>query len=366
MTSAAAPKLQPEISTMTHSMTSTLLTAYLTSQQQVGKSISTSTVRAYKYFFSTCEQQQLPITASDFVTVYIHKARNCQRSTINRYRKQMVLLYSVLFDTGNALDSVRIATCLINAECSALMSVCPVRPSCRALSFTPSEVESLYDICPVGGINRLLLLLLFTTGLRVGGVCNIRVAHIDKRVATTTEKGNTKHEITICRQLRYEIDMHILRLTKKLQCEPVYLFPSNLDVTRKCTTASLQKRFRILCEKVGIKQTNIHRTRHTVAQALRLAGRSEYLIQRFLGHSSVRTTSQYGALHMSQVVCALQLPWMPVDTLYDPCALLYSLCPYEAPSVNRIAPGCTVSGCKIPKLSDGSSGEGRHPVVCYQ
>ena len=335
-----------------------LLTAYLASQQRVGKSVSSSTVRTYKYFFSTCEQQHFPITASDFVTVYIQKARNCQRSTINRYRRQMILLYRVLFETGNALDSVKTATRLINAECSALMSVCPVRPSCRALAFSPSEVRQLYDICPVGGVNRLLLLLLFTTGLRVGGVCNLQVAHIDTHLATTTEKGNLKHEFSICQQLRSEIDMHILRLTKKIQCAPVYLFPSNLDGKRKCTTASLQKRFRILCQKVGIKQTNIHRTRHTVAQALRLAGKSEYLIQRFLGHGSVRTTSQYGALHMTQVVSALQLPWMPVDTLSDPCALLHSLCPYEAPSVNGIAPGCTVDSCKIPKLSNGSSGKG--------
>jgi integrase len=303
-----------------------ILAVFLSYQHDSGKHICASTLRAYKYLFAECDNHPLPLTAEKFTAVYLARARLCNSATINRYRKQLISLYKILKETGNAIEPVDFATRMINREFAAITKTelkTAIQP--RAFAFTPIEVRNLYSMTTKGSPDRLLLVILLTTGLRVGGVKNLRTDCIAPGSGSTIEKGGRVHQFSICSELQTELTVHIERFGGS----SMYIFPSRQSLLFPCTTAKLQKRFRLICHRAGIEQANVHRTRHTVAQALRSAGRAEYLIQRFLGHQSAKTTAHYGEPPFSQVISSLRLPWLPATDTTDPCELLYSLCPNE-------------------------------------
>ena len=81
---------------------------------------------------------------------------------------------------------------------------------------------------------------------------------------------------------------------------PVFL---SSVTARPMTTRGLQKMFARLCNRVGILGHSIHHCRHTYATYLyKASGKDLRLVQRQLGHASVRTTEVYAHV-LDEDVC---------------------------------------------------------------
>ena len=73
------------------------------------------------------------------------------------------------------------------------------------------------------------------------------------------------------------------------------------------TTRALQKMFARVCKRVGISGHSVHHCRHTYATYLyRASGRDLRLVQRQLGHASVRTTEVYAHVFDQDVERAVE------------------------------------------------------------
>lgn len=186
-----------------------------------------------------------------------------------------------------------------------------VAATLRQHAFSPEEVRRLHEAAASDPLDRLLLLLLLTTALRVGGLSRIPALTDTDRFAVTEEKGGQRFPVYLAPCVR-----EALRAWWAV-CPPRpgarYLFPARYDVERPVSTSYLKRRFRRLCGRAGVlgPHAHIHTTRHTTAVALRLAGCRIVDIQAFLGHANPSTTlAVYCTPDFHQLVDLLRLPWM--------------------------------------------------------
>ena len=109
-----------------------------------------------------------------------------------------------------------------------------------------------------------------------------------------TGKGSKDRELPLSNYLLNELREYFKkRKDKKSQ----YIFPGNgKNILIHNTT--IQKRFQIIKRSAGIiKDGTIHSLRHSFATHLLEGGTNILLVQRLLGHTSLRTTLKY--LHVS-------------------------------------------------------------------
>ena len=141
---------------------------------------------------------------------------------------------------------------------------------------TSDEVRRLdAAAAPTGVIAELMLALLFTTAIRVGGLSRMpRVTAGDawcitpgpvrlRRADRPEEKGGVRFPVAIAPCIR--------SILQRYDAPPsVHLCPSPRQPSRPRSTSFFKRRFRALCDRAGIvgPHAHIHTTRHTVAIAL--------------------------------------------------------------------------------------------------
>jgi site-specific recombinase XerD len=154
------------------------------------------------------------------------------------------------------------------------------------------EVESLLGVARHPS-TRALLMILYSSGLRVGEVVRLRAADVDRdrRLLKVREGKGRKDRYTLqsARALQ-AVDRHLL-----LRAEDCgeWLFPGESG-GRHLNTRSVQKvvaRARIRA-KIA-KRVTPHTLRHSFATHLLEAGTDLRYIQELLGHASSRTTEIY-------------------------------------------------------------------------
>ena len=189
-------------------------------------------------------------------------------------------------------------------------------PTLRLHAFSPDEVQRLHAAARGGVRDRLLLLLLFTTALRVGGLSRLPAVSPRDTWCRTVEKGGQIHPVALAPCVRDALSAYLA--AHPASPEAHYLLPSRRNADHPISTTQLKRWFRGLCARAGVvgPHAHIHTTRHTVAVALRLAGCRIADIQAFLGHASPSTTlAVYCTPDFHQLVHLLRLPWFsgPVD-----------------------------------------------------
>ena len=167
------------------------------------------------------------------------------------------------------------------------------------------EVRALLRATPERR-NRLLLALMYATGLRVSEAVQLSVGDIDSRrmvLVVAQGKGNKQRQLPLAQWL-----LEGLRAWWSEHRDPQWLFPGrragqHLDV------ATVQKVFRSAKARSGLrKAASCHTLRHTFATELLEAGIDLLTIQRLLGHGSLATTAIYTHLrrdHLQGVTAAI-------------------------------------------------------------
>ena len=139
--------------------------------------------------------------------------------------------------------------------------------------------------------HRLLLTLVYSSGLRVSEVVALKREHIDfPRMMIYIKLGKgRKDRCTILSQKAAALLVEYI----SLQDINTWLFPG-YPATRPLSIRSAQKIFDKAAARANImKKTSIHSLRHTFATHLLEAGTDIRYIQSLLGHSSLRTTARY-------------------------------------------------------------------------
>ena len=158
---------------------------------------------------------------------------------------------------------------------------------------------------------RVLFAMIYSAGLRVGEVCNLKISDIDSaRMQIRVVKSKGKYD-------RYVILSHYilqgLRKYIKSSKPKVFLFNGRVK-GESLGVSAVQQSFRLAIKKAGItKDVSVHSLRHTYATHLLEEGVDIVTIKELLGHATIETTMMY--LHVAKVnrVNAHS----PLDTLYN-------------------------------------------------
>ena len=139
--------------------------------------------------------------------------------------------------------------------------------------------------------HRLLLTLVYSSGLRVSEVVQLKKEHIDiSRKVIYIKRGKGRKDRCT---LLSEKAVHLFAEYCKTSDIQNWLFPGQ-PVTSPLSIRSAQKMFEKAAFQANIhKEVSIHSLRHTFATHLLENGTDIRYIQGLLGHSSIRTTERY-------------------------------------------------------------------------
>lgn len=165
--------------------------------------------------------------------------------------------------------------------------------------FEYNELEELFDACDLGTSlgqrDRLLLEMLYATGVRVSELVNIKVSDIDEdgHSILVLGKGNKERYVTYGDYCSEILNLYLsdgyLKLNTNKSC---YLFLNN-------NGGNLTDRgVRYILDRI-IKHTSIqknispHMIRHSFATHLLNEGADLLSVQKLLGHESIKATQIY-------------------------------------------------------------------------
>lgn len=146
--------------------------------------------------------------------------------------------------------------------------------------------------------HKALIALAYSTGMRRGEVKLLKPVHIDsKRMRVYVAHGKGKKS-------RYTIlsakALDLLRIYFRLERPSVYLFEPQGNSNRTLSDTTLNKIIKNVAQKAGIKKDiSFHTLRHSFATHLLEKGINLRIIQQFMGHYSIKTTSVY--LHIADI-----------------------------------------------------------------
>ena len=152
------------------------------------------------------------------------------------------------------------------------------------------EVWALFDVTS-NLKHRALLMTLYSGGLRIGEVVHLKLADIDSgRMMIRVEQGKGRKDRYV--MLSQKLLLTLRRYWREYQ-PALWLFPG-ADPSRPLTRGSVDRLFARAKERAGIqKRVSPHSLRHAFATHLLERGVNILVIQRLLGHRSLRSTEIY-------------------------------------------------------------------------
>lgn len=156
-----------------------------------------------------------------------------------------------------------------------------------------AEVQKLFDVCE-NLKHKLILALLYSCGLRVSELINLKWQNIDRSrmiINIIAAKGNKDRQVML--------SDHLIPLLEKYYKEyKSKEFVLNGQTELQYSSRSVGEIIKQLAAKAGInKRVYTHLMRHNCFTHMVENGTDINLIQRIAGHSSVKTTNIY--LHIS-------------------------------------------------------------------
>ena len=167
----------------------------------------------------------------------------------------------------------------------------PVREE-AGLRLTQGDVERLLRAAADGPPRaRVVLLLLYTTGLRAGAVARLQCGDVEGRaVWTVTEKFGRVRRVRPCAELRAAMEAY---LASSPPPGTTYLFGHPLR-PRTVPRHAAQQALRVLCRRAGLeRRVYPHQFRRHIVTLFLQHRNSLDQAAKFLGHASVATTYRH-------------------------------------------------------------------------
>lgn len=183
----------------------------------------------------------------------------------------------------------------------SLPKIVPDDPRCA----TPEEIEKLLEYPYLQLQDELIIIMLYSLGLRIGELVTIEAGDYDAErhlIKVTSEKkrsGPTKDWLELEERV-YET------LERYLSTQPEgtkYVFTANGN--KPLSTETVRYRLSKLCKQVGIRKLNPHSFRHARGTELAKAGLSKQQISAYLRQKSETSAERY--IHMT----AMDVPKVP-------------------------------------------------------
>lgn len=159
----------------------------------------------------------------------------------------------------------------------------------------PEEIKSLIDA--VKNLkHRTILMLLYSTGMRISEAANCRIADIDSknmRIKIVQGKGAKDRFTILSQQVLQELRAYYI-IYKPTE----YLF-NGYRPGNRYSVRSIQHLMEKTLAKIGLENKNytVHTIRHSFATHLVDNGADLHTVKELLGHTSLQTTMKY--LHLS-------------------------------------------------------------------
>lgn len=199
----------------------------------------------------------------------------------------------------------------------------------RVFAFSAREIRAILLAC-TSTVERLVVLLLLTTGLRIGGLSRLRLpkATTDEirgrdvpRTLPTTEKNGVSRTVVLTSAVRILVARWLREggfgTSASASATTTYLFPSPCRPNAPVSTHHLWDVCRKVFRRARIAGPHVHphTFRHTLVHLMHMGGTSFDSIAKFIGHSSPAITcAVYGRLQQLDAVSGVRgVPFLNED-----------------------------------------------------
>ncbi|MFH1501087.1 MAG: site-specific tyrosine recombinase/integron integrase [archaeon] len=244
------------------------------------KGFSELTVKNYTYFIkkflSSTEKPMDELNEEDAKTYLASLIDNKSRATLSLVASSIRFFYNLL---GKQIGQISL----------------PKKEKRLPVVLTKDEVKSIIESCD-SRKSKLMLSLLYSSGLRVSEVVNLKKQDIDfsENVGWVRRgKGRKDRIFTVSEILIREIQHYIGE-----NPDNAYLFSKS----KPLTTRNIQKIIQSTTRKMNMsKKVTPHTLRHSFATHLLEAGTDIRVIQAMLGHENLATTQIYTHISQDQI-----------------------------------------------------------------
>lgn len=169
---------------------------------------------------------------------------------------------------------------------------------------TEEQMNMFLDLIKIneegGLINKAIFELLYSSGLRVNELSNLKLNDInfsERTIMIKQGKGNKDRFVPFSELASHYIKQYIKEERKPLIniVEEKYRQYVFLTTYRNITPWTIRKRFNKFKKELGIENKNItlHSMRHSMATHLLERGADLRYVQELLGHENIQTTTRY-------------------------------------------------------------------------
>lgn len=243
------------------------------------RNYSKRTITTYMYFINRFEEfidkpPFEPITEQD-IKDYIYSLKYANKNTTN-------IAYAAIKLYANIMHNKQIKLTLKG----------PREP--KKLPKVLSRLEILKIINITKNIkHKLLLELMYSSGLRVSEACSLKHEDINFENSTIhikLGKGNKDRVVILSKKLRSQFKDYL----KLHEIDQGFVFPSEQNPKGYLSTRSVQEILKKSAKKAGIKKhITPHMFRHSFGTHLLENGTNIRYIQKLLGHKKLETTAIY-------------------------------------------------------------------------
>jgi site-specific recombinase XerD len=239
-----------------------------------------STYLSHVKSFQSHLEKSLDQVNEDDIRLYLYHVKTVKqysRSNLHQAFSAIKYLYRHTLEMPLKLNTLR----------------CSKRGRLLPLVLSTDEIESLF--ARIDNLkHRLLLMTIYSAGLRLNEGTHLRVTDIDSKrmtIRVRQGKGNKDRYTLLSTTLLAELR----RYWRRDKPDP-WLFPGR-HKAKPISDTSIQKAFRRARIRAGIrKEATVHTLRHSFATHLLEHGVNLFTIKELLGHTSIKTTMIY--LHL--------------------------------------------------------------------